>query len=339
MGLTRIFGKEHLADILRMADVIEAVESAYCCHFTSSTKISRSSTKTSSSTDGFSLDSVSGFSKELNTASIYVSASSPGDISTARNPFSSSVFLLFENRTGDLLGIFDGRELTLLRAAGASAIAAKLFARRDERTMLLIGAGNLAASMVKGTADSLPYLKHICVTSRDPRRTENFVRSQSIRYPHIRFSDFPIYDLKEIAPRSKYVVTATSSEAPLLKKEWISPGTHITAAGANSPDKQELDPRIFMGARVFVDNREQTTLTGECRSAFRNGLIGESDMHEIGGVLAGKTIGRTRDDEITIFDMTGTPLEDMMLGRLALKRAAYRNIGEVLEIIRVPDIV
>lgn len=339
MGLTRILGKEHLSDILRMADIIEAVGSAYCCHFTSSTEISRSSTKTGGTTDGFSLNSVSGFSKELNAAGISVSASSPGDTPTAKKPFSSSVFLLFENKTGDLLGIFDGRELTLLRAAGASAIAAKLFACRDERTMLLIGAGNLAASMVKGSADSLPSLKHIFVTSRDPRRTENFVRSQSIRYPHIRFSDFPIYDLKEIASRSKYVVTATSSEAPLLKKEWISPGTHITAAGANSPEKQELDPRILMDARVFVDNSEQTALTGECRAAVKNGLIVEADMYEIGGVMAGKTAGRTRDDEITIFDMTGTPLEDIMLGLLALKRAAYRNTGEVLEIIRAPDIV
>ncbi|MDO9509381.1 MAG: hypothetical protein Q7I97_08630 [Thermovirgaceae bacterium] len=337
MSLTRILGKNHLANILRMPDVIDAVESAYVAHFAEPSQTLASSTAIEGIKAGFSLNSVLGFSAALNTAAISVAATKQGPSSSSRNSYFSSVFLLFDSENGELQGIFDGREITLLRAAAASAIAARLFARKDEKTMLLIGSGSLATSMVKGSAYSLPSLKQILVTGRDPRRSEHFVLTQSIRYPHLRFLDFPIFDLQEHALNSRYIVTASASETPFLKKEWLLPGTHITAAGANSPLKQELDQGIISSSGVFVDDKKQAALIGECRVAVESGLIGYGDMTEIGGVLAGKSRGRRGEDQVTVFDMTGNSLEDIMVGRLALKRAAYRNTGEVLEIIREPD--
>jgi len=331
--MTRILSRDHIADVLRMADVIEAVRSALTGRPGNNLQTARTLASYEEKGHIYTAKSSSGFSLIPGVAGVSVTTSEQEASSSGKSLYQSSVFLLFDLESGGLKAILDGREITLLRAAASCAIAARLLASKDERNMLLVGAGALAAAMLKGSVESMPGLKQISLTSRDPRRTEDFIRSQSPRYPHLRFVGFSFFDLGDHVRKNTYVVTASSSISPLIKKEWITPGTHITAAGANTPEKQELEPEIMVTSKVFADDTCQASEIGECRTAVETGLISPDRITGIGDVIKGKAQGRTENSQVTVYDITGTSLEEILVAQLALKRAIYRNTGDVAGII------
>jgi alanine dehydrogenase len=110
--------------------------------------------------------------------------------------------------------------------------------------------------------------------------------------------------------------------------EWIAPGTHIAALGADKGGDQELDPAILQRARIFVDDIRQCRTDGEINVPLREGLIKESDLAgEIGEVVAGRKAGRVSDDEITVFDSTGIALQDSATVPLEYERAVAAGVG------------
>ena len=124
------------------------------------------------------------------------------------------------------------------------------------------------------------------------------------------------------------VVTVTSAREPLVKEEWIAPGTHIAAVGADKAGDQELDPRILQRARIFVDDIRQCRTDGEINVPLSKGLIHERDIAgEIGEVIIGKKQGRRSDDEITLFDSTGIALQDSATVPLEYERAVAAGVG------------
>src|SRR4029078_4273079 len=116
----------------------------------------------------------------------------------------------------------------------------------------------------------------------------------------------PSTDLERVVRGADVVVTITPARGPILQDEWIAPGTHIAAVGADKGGDQELDPRILQRARIFVDDIRQCRTDGEIKVPLSEGVIAGSDIAgEIGQVGAGKLDGRTSDDQITVFDSTG----------------------------------
>ena len=108
------------------------------------------------------------------------------------------------------------------------------------------------------------------------------------------------------------VVTVTPARGAIVMNEWIAPGTHLAALGADKGGDQELDPKILQRARIFVDDIRQCRTDGEINVPLRAGLIRESDIAgEIGEVITGRKSGRTSDDEITLFDSTGIALQEL----------------------------
>ena len=124
------------------------------------------------------------------------------------------------------------------------------------------------------------------------------------------------------------VVTVTPAREPLVKDEWISPGTHIAAVGADKAGDQELDPRILQRGRIFVDDIRQCRTDGEINVPLFKGLIREQDIAgEIGEVITGKKQGRRSDDEITLFDSTEIALQDSATVPLEYERAVAAGVG------------
>ncbi len=124
------------------------------------------------------------------------------------------------------------------------------------------------------------------------------------------------------------VVTVTPAREPLVKDEWIAPGTHIAAVGADKAGDQELDPRILQRARIFVDDIRQCRTDGEINVPLSKGLIREDDIAgEIGEVITGKKQGRRTDDEVTLFDSTGIALQDSATVPLEYERAVAAGVG------------
>jgi alanine dehydrogenase len=124
------------------------------------------------------------------------------------------------------------------------------------------------------------------------------------------------------------VVTVTPARGAIVMNEWITPGTHIAALGADKGGDQELDPKILQRARIFVDDIRQCRTDGEINVPLRAGLIKESDIAgEIGEVVTGRKAGRTSDDEITLFDSTGIALQDSATVPVEYERAVAAGVG------------
>src|SRR5204862_8115942 len=138
----------------------------------------------------------------------------------------------------------------------------------------------------------------------------------------------PSTDLESVVRGADVAVTSTPAGGPIVMDEWISPGTHIAAVGADKGGDQELDPRILQRARIFVDDIRQCRTDGEINVPLSEGLISESDIAgEIGQVITGKVPGRTSPDEITVFDSTGIALQDSATVPLEYERAVAAGVG------------
>ncbi len=167
------------------------------------------------------------------------------------------------------------------------------------------------------------------VWSRSQSTLDEFVKSQGPKYP-----GFPIKasrNLEEVVRGADVVVTVTPAREPLVKDEWIAPGTHIAGLGADKGGDQELDPRILQRSRIFVDDIRQCRTDGEINVPLSQGLLREQDIAgEIGEVIAGKKQGRGSDDEVTLFDSTGIALQDSATVPLEYERAVAAGVDERL---------
>ncbi|MBS1194551.1 MAG: Ornithine cyclodeaminase, partial [Methanomicrobia archaeon] len=122
------------------------------------------------------------------------------------------------------------------------------------------------------------------------------------------------------------VITTTPSRAPLVENDWIRDGTHINAIGADAPGKQELDPRILLRARVFVDDLAQAVHSGEVNVPISRGIFPPDQIAgTLGEVVTGKK-RRERPDEVTVFDSTGLAIQDLAIARLALEGAEWIDL-------------
>jgi ornithine cyclodeaminase/alanine dehydrogenase-like protein (mu-crystallin family) len=124
------------------------------------------------------------------------------------------------------------------------------------------------------------------------------------------------------------VVTATPSREPLVKSEWVSEGKHISAVGADSAGKQELDSAIYNRARIVCDSVEQCLEFGEVNNAHRAGLLDvDRIVGEIGEVILGSKEGRTSEEDITLFDSTGMGIQDAAAAKLIYETAVSKGLG------------
>jgi len=163
------------------------------------------------------------------------------------------------------------------------------------------------------------------VWSRSQQTLDGFASKYEGRFA---FALRPSIDIESVVRGADVVVTITPARGPIVQDDWIAPGTHIAAVGADKGGDQELDPRILQRARIFVDDIRQCRTDGEINVPLSEGLISESDIAgEIGQVVAGKLEGRRSDDEITVFDSTGIALQDSATVPLEYKRALAAGVG------------
>ena len=142
-----------------------------------------------------------------------------------------------------------------------------------------------------------------------------------------------VKDIEEAVGMSDIVITVTPSRIPIVKKEWVQPGTHFSCIGADMSGKEEIAPEIFANARVFADDIPQCINVGEIEIPVAQGILKKEDIvGEIGDILTGKAIGRENEEQITVFDATGTALLDLLTGMLALQEAETKKIGQHIEL-------
>jgi len=246
-------------------------------------------------------------------------------------PALAGLVIVTSVETGRPLGLVDGMTITNIRTGAAGAVGAKALARPNSEKVLLVGTGAQGRAQIEGLLHVMPAVRMIRVFGRTPSNVEAYVAEMSAKYPHVSFSAVSSQELKDAALNSDIIVTCTPSHKALIKEDYVRPGTHINAIGADFPGKQELEEGILSKALVVGDSREQVVRQGECQTACRKGILRPEDILEIGDVLEGKVQGRTSDEQITVFDSTGMALQDIITAQMALERAEKKDIGMLVQ--------
>jgi alanine dehydrogenase len=236
-----------------------------------------------------------------------------------------SILIYTHPETGFPLAICDGSYHTVMRTGSSAAVSAKWLARPDSKRLAIVGAGHMAEGAL-ATCNEVFAWEEVRVWSRTRATLDHFVAQQQPRYE--RFEIKTSTNLEDVVPGADVVVTLTPARGPIVRDEWIAPGTHIAAVGADKSGDQELEAAILERARIFVDDIRQCRTDGEINVPLAQGVITEADVAgEIGEVVAGKKPGRTSAEEVTVFDSTGIALQDSATVPLEYERAVAAGVG------------
>jgi alanine dehydrogenase len=232
--------------------------------------------------------------------------------------------MLFDAEGGELLAVIQSDKMGQMRTGAASGVATKHLAREDASTLGIFGSGWQAESQLEAIA-GVRDLERVLVYSRSEENRRFFADKMSSRLAlDVRPTDSP-----EEAAAQDVVVTITSSKDPVLRGEWLRPGTHVNAAGVNFLFKSEIDRRVVQRASfVSIDSREELrTEAGSLLQALETGAIVPEEVYELGQVISGQVPGRRGPEDITLFCSQGLALEDMAAARLVYDRALERDLG------------
>jgi len=224
---------------------------------------------------------------------------------------SNGIILVFSTTTGQLITILDDEGfLTDARTAAAGAVAAKLLAPAEVSRIGIIGTG------IQGKMQ-LDYLRYVLPARRAMVWARSPEKAQS--YQVDGFDIQVAGSIGDLAAACNLIVTTTPSHRWLLGAADVRPGTHITAVGSDAAGKQELDPQLFLKAKVrAVDSRKQCVQYGDSSYAIKQGLIAAADLVELGDIAQNPGLGRQSASEITIADLTGVAVQDIQIAKLVV---------------------
>ncbi|MCA1493408.1 ornithine cyclodeaminase family protein [Sinorhizobium alkalisoli] len=225
-------------------------------------------------------------------------------------------YLLSSGKTGELLAIVDGGELTARRTAAASALAARYLAREDASRLLVVGTGRLSTNLIEAHTSVRP-IRHVTIWGRDPKKADATAKELELQGVEVAVAS----DLEAAAREADIVSCATLSTEPLIRGGWLKPGAHLDLVGAFKPSMRESDDEAISRASIFVDTREGALGEGgDIVQPLRAGVITEdairADLFEL---ARGSHRGRTASGEITLFKSVGAALEDLAGAVLAFE--------------------
>jgi len=240
-------------------------------------------------------------------------------------PAIQGAIILCDAALGYPLAIMDSIEITIQRTAAATALAARYLARRDADILAVIGCGNQGRASLRGLVRELPIRKAYAHDVEHAAAT----RFAAEMGAEAGIEIVVAVDVASAARASGVVVTCTPARKPFLAAGDVAPGTFVAAVGADSHDKQELEPGLLASAKLVVDSLEQCARIGELHHALRLGVVNARAVHaELGDVVAGSRPGRTSREEITVFDSTGIGLQDVAAAAAIYERALASGRGQ-----------
>lgn len=223
-------------------------------------------------------------------------------------PSLNGLMILFSAKTGLVESLFlDNGYLTDIRTAAAGGVAARHLAPTDVKTAGVIGTGIQARLQVQAAHLVRPF-ERVLVHGRDIEKAEACARDL---HENIGIEAIVAPDAADLVARSQLVITTTAAREPVLMADWLHPGLHVTAMGADQTGKNEIDPSALIAADAYVcDSVSQCEVSGELEAAKAAGLWDDAIPQELGKVICGLQEGRTCETDVTICDLTGTGAQD-----------------------------
>jgi ornithine cyclodeaminase/alanine dehydrogenase-like protein (mu-crystallin family) len=303
---TAVFGRSRVAELLTVEAAIEAVEEAF-------RRLGEGGLEPPSTLGVHVADG--GFHVKAGAAALdrpwfaaKINANFPANPDRFRLPTIQGIVALFDAGNGRLLALLDSGELTALRTAAATAVAAKYLARPDSATATVVGCGRQSKAQLRALARVLP-LERAFAVDLEGQRAESYAREMT---EELTLDVLPEPDLGRALAGTDVLVTCTPSRSALVRNGEVRPGTFIAAVGADSEGKQEIDEALMAASAVVADLLPQAAAIGDLQHPVGRGLMRAEDIRgELGAVVAGRVPGRISREEITIFDSTGIAVQDL----------------------------
>lgn len=224
-------------------------------------------------------------------------------------PAVQALYVLFDGQDGSIQSLLDGTELTYWKTAADSALGADYLSRKDAKTFLMVGAGNLAPFMIRAYNAIRPGLETIMLWNRTPEKAGALAHSlRGVADVQV------VHDLESAVKKADIVCCATTSYAPLIQGRWLQPGAHLDLIGGYTPEMREADDEAVKRARLFVDSRRFTVEhVGDLMQPIANGTISAADViGDLFDLASGRCVGRTSSSDITLFKSGGGAHLDLM---------------------------
>ena len=217
-----------------------------------------------------------------------------------------------------------------MRTGAAGAVAAKYLSREDSKVAGFVGAGVQARTQLEALLIVRPNLSRIIVYDINKSSMAHFSEEAKTRYG---IPAEGVNSVEDAVKNADIVITTTPVRTPIIKAEYIRPGAHINAIGADAPGKQELDTQILKQARTVIDNWEQASHGGEINVALSKGLITREHIYaELGEIVTGEKLGRESEEQITVFDSTGLAIQDISsASEIYKKLISDKGVASTLE--------
>jgi ornithine cyclodeaminase/alanine dehydrogenase-like protein (mu-crystallin family) len=217
--------------------------------------------------------------------------------------------ILFDPENGAPVCVVHAGEITAIRTAAASAVATDALARKDARRLGLLGYGEQAGTHARAIR-KVRYLESIVVWGRSPERARNFAQRMEAE---LGLPVAAVGDVREAVAEADIICTVTAAAEPILKGDWVRPGTHVNVVGSGYAGPAEVDNDLVVRSRFIADSREGVLEQGaEFLRAKAAGLVGDEHIvAEIGQVLAGEIEGRCSPEEITVYKSLGHIVQDL----------------------------
>ena len=317
-----VLSRRDVLDLLTLPDCIGAVERAFRLHAEGRT-LGPGVLGVPAQDGGFHIKAA-GLLGERSYFAAKTNANFPQNPRRFGRPTIKGTIVLADASTGVPLAIIESGSVTALRTGAATAVAAKFLARRDARAATVVGCGVQGELQLAAIAAVLP-LQRAWVLDSDYDRAESMAaragKSLGLRVEATK-------DLRASLRESDVCVTCTPARRAFVMAADVPPGMFIAAVGADAQGKQEIEPNLLTAATLVVDVLDQCAEIGELQHALAAGLMTREKVHaELGDVLAGRHPGRTRDDEITIFDSSGTALQDVAAAIAVYEKACVVGRG------------
>lgn len=237
---------------------------------------------------------------------------------------------LFDGESGQPTAVLDAAAITEIRTAAVTAVATGVLARRDARVLAILGAGTQARAHLLALAGVRDF-EQVRVYAPTEAHARALIDSAGALYGELTVAP----SAQDALRGADVVVTATSAREPVLRRDWLTPGAHVNAVGASSPQAREIDTATVAASALFCDSRESLrNEAGEFRLAIADGLIpGEEHVRaELGEVLTGTAPGRRDAVELTMFRSLGLAVEDLAAAECAVAAATARGLGTEVEL-------
>ena len=238
-------------------------------------------------------------------------------------PNHGTTTVLLDEDTGFARAVLNAGYLNGLRTAAANAVASNSLARADASILGVLGAGHQAIFEIKAICE-IRKIEKILIFSRNEKTAIAAITELASMGIFAEYAD-----AETVCRNAGILVTVTGAREALFDTQWIKPGTHISAMGADQPGKQELPVPLVLAASLFADHPPQSRVNGE----FEMAAISELNLNivPIGAVLSGDQAGRVSDEEVTIFDSSGIALQDLCVAQSVLEKAIEVGLAEKVE--------